>query len=137
MPPKSPHWQPSSAYLHLNSHAAEGPYEARLLYRSVAVAVFDCDIPVLPIEYCSPDQFGRAICAFERCVASECVPGRPRGSSQDSGSIRQIAAELRGESRAGRWADEVSFAHGGLPAFSHGRRSRTRLARERSEEASP
>jgi hypothetical protein len=45
MPPKSPHWQPSSVYPHLNSDAAEGPYEARLLYLSVAVAVFDHDIP--------------------------------------------------------------------------------------------
>src|ERR1700674_2779631 len=121
MPPKSPHRQPSSAYLHLNSHAAEGPYEACLLYRSVAVAVFDCDIPVLPIEYCSPDQVGHAICAFERCVAREYVPGRPESSSQHSGSIREVAAELRGESRASGWASKVSFTHGRLHAFSHGR----------------
>src|ERR1700680_5090553 len=121
MPPKSPHWQPSSAYLHLNSHAAEGPYETRLLYRSIAVAVFDCDIPVLPIEYCSPDQFERASCVFERCVAGECVPGRPESSSQDSGSIREVAAELRGESRAGGWSGEVSFAHGRIHAFPNGR----------------
>src|ERR1700730_10680071 len=75
------------------------PYEARLL--RLSLAVFDYDIPVLPIEFCSLAHSERTSCVPERGVAAKHGPGRPEGSSQDSRQLRQIAAELRSQSRTG------------------------------------
>src|ERR1700687_5052329 len=75
------------------------PYEARLL--RLSLAVFDYDIPALPVEFCSPTHSEHTSCVPERGVAGECGSGRPESSRQDSRQLRQVAAELRGQSRAG------------------------------------